>query len=91
MIVPTMEGWIEQWNGYVPGFENVKEYDPPLCSSFDANWTGELLSELTVWGALPWFTHETVEPAFTVSVDGEKTKSLIAITFDTPDGSGGVD
>ncbi|HUH78715.1 MAG TPA: hypothetical protein VLY83_02335 [Methanoregula sp.] len=89
-MVPTIEGWIEQWYGYVPGSLNVTEKVPPGGSKSDANWMAELLSASTVCVALPSFTHVTVVPAFTVSDEGVKTKSFMAIVFTTVASVAGV-
>jgi hypothetical protein len=90
MIVPFIEGWIEQWYMYVPGWVNVKEKDAPGESGSEENAAGEPASETIVCVAPSLFTHVTPVPVFTVRVGGSNAKFLIEIVFPPPVAAGGV-
>jgi hypothetical protein len=84
MIVPFIDGWIEQWYVYVPGWANVNVYDAPVESESEENAVGEPESETMVCGAESWLVHLTTAPVFTVRADGSNAKFLIVIVFPPP-------
>lgn len=88
MIVPFIEGWIEQWYMYVPGWVNVKEKDAPGESGSEENAAGEPASETMECVAPSLFTHVTPVPVFTVRVEGSNAKFLIEIVFPPPAAAG---
>jgi hypothetical protein len=90
MIVPFIEGWIEQWYMYVPGWVKVKEKDAPGESGSEENAAGEPASETMVCVAPSLFTHMTPVPVFTVRVGGSNAKFLRVIEFPSPVEAGGV-
>jgi hypothetical protein len=72
----------------------VKVKDAPFARVSDEMTAGAPASETMVWGALSLFTHVTVEPAFTVRLEGSNAKFLIAMVFPPPEeavaGAGGA-
>jgi hypothetical protein len=87
MIEPVMDGWIEQWYVYVPGWVKVNEKDAPVASGSEEKDTGEPVSDAMAWVGLSLFIQVTVVPVFTVRVEGSNAKFLIVIVI-PPVGAG---
>ena len=90
VIVPSIEGWIEQWYVYIPGRVKVKEKEAPDESGSEVNAAGEPASETIVCGAPSLFIHVTSVPVFTVRAGGSNAKFLIEMVFPPPAETGGV-
>src|SRR5262245_30883478 len=75
-----MVGWIEQWYGNDPAVANVW-VPPPFGSSSRSKL---LSSAVNVWATPCVFLMSTAEPAFTVSVGGEKANSATVIVEPPP-------
>ncbi len=86
--VPFIEGWIEQWYGYVPAWANDCENEAPVASWVEVNGTGDPASDAISWGALSSLVQVTVVPVFTVMVAGLNAKFLIVIAFAEAGGTG---
>jgi hypothetical protein len=89
-IVPVMDGWIEQWYGYVPARVKVNGNDAPFPIGGEINATGAPVSDTTVCEVPSLFVQVTVVPAFTVRVAGLNAKFLIATAFAAAAGAGVV-
>src|SRR5215218_3838754 len=76
-----MSGWIAQMYVYVPGVVKVNWNVAPC-------WSSSLVKDRsvaeTVWSTPSSFVHVTVVPSRTVSVDGEKAKSLMITDVGVP-------
>ena len=83
-MVPFIDGWMEQWYVYVPGWVNVNGKDAPVESESDEKAAGDPVSETMVCETPSWFTHVITVPVFTVNEDGSNAKFLIMIEFPPP-------
>jgi len=72
VIVPCIELWILQWNGYEPAAVNVRLPVAPLAivPVSHADW----LSSVTVCPAVSLFVHVIVSPTLAVTVAGSNAK-----------------